>query len=58
MTLRVLGFLLCATGLIWALQGIGLLSGSFMTGDRTWLGVGAVTALAGLFLLYRSFHAG
>ncbi|RLT44046.1 MAG: hypothetical protein DWI58_01770 [Chloroflexi bacterium] len=58
MTLRVLVFLLCTTGLIWALQGSGLLPGSLMTGDRTWLGVGAVTALARLFLLYRSFHAG
>ena len=51
-----LGVLLCAAGVIWALQGAGLLPGSFMAGDRTWVAIGAATAAAGLALLYRAFR--
>ena len=33
---RVLAILLIAVGLIWILQGIGVLPGSFMTGQIQW----------------------
>jgi hypothetical protein len=34
-------------GIIWVLQGIGMLPGSFMTGDIKWALIGAPLALAG-----------
>ena len=33
--------MLLLVGLIWMGQGAGLIPGSFMTGDRTWLVIGA-----------------
>jgi uncharacterized membrane protein len=40
-----------ALGALWSLQGAGLLGGSFMTGDRTWLTIGIVMIVVGLVLL-------
>jgi hypothetical protein len=37
-------------GLVWIGQGAGLLPGSFMTGDPTWLGIGLVVGVVGLAL--------
>jgi hypothetical protein len=37
-------------GLVWALQGAGVLPGSFMTGDPLWLGLGV--ALVAVALAY------
>jgi len=34
-------------GIVWILQGAGLLGGSFMTGRTEWFWIGIVTALAG-----------
>ena len=44
----VLGLLAVWTGAVWALQGAGILPGSFMSGDRLWLAIGLLTAAAGL----------
>jgi uncharacterized membrane protein len=33
-------------GLVWTLQGIGILKGSFMTGARFWEGIGLVCIVA------------
>ncbi len=49
--LRVAGILLLAMGVIWILQGINILPGSFMTGHIQWAYRGAVAALVGLVLL-------
>jgi len=51
--LIVLGVLLFAIGAVWFFQGIGVIMGSFMTGQSLWTGIGAVAAAAGigLFLL-------
>ena len=46
-----LGVLLVLTGAIWIGQGLGLIPGSVMTGDRTWLYVGIVVVVAGAILL-------
>jgi hypothetical protein len=46
------GVLLLLIGLIWTLQGAGVLGGSFMTGQRMWLVIGIVVAVAGLVLGY------
>jgi hypothetical protein len=50
-TLRIAGALLVATGAVWTLQGVGMLGGSPMTGDRTWAVVGPVVAVVGLVLI-------
>lgn len=43
--------LLVLVGLIWILQGLGYLPGSFMTGDRQWAINGAIAIGGGLLLL-------
>jgi hypothetical protein len=49
--MRVLGILLIAVGLIWFLQGIGVLPGSFMTGQIRWAVYGGIVVVAGIALL-------
>ena len=49
--LVVLGALLGITGIVWTLQGLGYVTGSFMTGATLWAVIGPVTALAGLALV-------
>lgn len=48
---KIFAVLLIASGIIWILQGINILPGSFMTGDPQWAINGAITAAigAGLF---------
>ncbi len=46
--LRVLAFLLVAIGVIWILQGINVLPGSFMTGQIQWAYRGGIAAVLGL----------
>lgn len=38
-------------GLVWLGQGVGLIGGSFMTGQRTWAVIGAVLVLVALAIL-------
>lgn len=49
-----IGALAVVVGLVWAGQGIGLLPGSVMTGDRTWLVIGALAVVGGAVLLVLS----
>jgi hypothetical protein len=42
------GVLLVLMGGVWTLQGLGLVGGSVMSGDRTWAVIGPVVAVAGL----------
>lgn len=51
-TYLIPGVLLLLIGLIWVLQGAGVIGGSFMTGQKLWLGIGIVAAIAGLGLGY------
>ena len=55
MTLRVLlaaaGSLITLVGVIFALQGVGVIGGSFMSGTTIWAVAGPLIALAGLALL-------
>lgn len=46
-----LGMLAVVVGAVWTLQGLGYLSGSVMTDDRTWAVVGPIVALVGLVLI-------
>jgi hypothetical protein len=44
----VLALIVLAVGALWSLQGLGLVKGSFMTGQTQWLYIGLVTMLAGI----------
>ncbi len=46
--LMVVGALLVVAGVIWALQGFGVIGGSFMSGDSVWAIIGPVVAIVGL----------
>jgi uncharacterized membrane protein HdeD (DUF308 family) len=51
--MNILGVLFLIVGCIWFLQGINVLPGSFMTGQRQWAVYGALLALAGIAILLR-----
>ena len=44
------GFILMLAGVVFTLQGVGVLGGSVMSGITFWAVVGPVIALAGLIL--------
>ncbi|RUY11426.1 hypothetical protein EOA25_06025 [Mesorhizobium sp. M2A.F.Ca.ET.040.01.1.1] len=44
----VLTLIVLGVGALWSLQGLGLVGGSFMTGQTQWLYIGLVTMLAGI----------
>jgi len=46
----LLGGVLVLVGVVWALQGLGVVGGSFMTGATIWAVIGPVTALTGIIL--------
>ena len=56
--LTVAGVLLLLMGGVWLFQGIGVLPGSFMTGQRQWAVYGAVAAAIGIALLIAARRAG
>lgn len=45
--------LLVMIGVVWILQGVNILPGSFMTGDLRWAAAGLVSAVVGIVLLRR-----
>jgi len=47
----VFGAFLLMMGIVWILQGINILPGSFMTGQTKWAVNGAIAALIGIALL-------
>ena len=49
--LAVVGAAAALAGLIWTLQGLGYVGGSFMSGATMWAIIGPVVALAGLVLI-------
>jgi hypothetical protein len=52
LTFLIPGVLLLLVGLIWVLQGAGVIGGSIMSGQKLWLGIGIVVAIVGLGLGY------
>ena len=50
--LNIVGVLLLVIGVIWILQGINVLPGSFMTGQIEWAAYGGLAVVAGLGALY------
>ena len=47
----IVGLLVALAGAVFALQGAGILPGSYMTGDRLWLVIGVVMVALGLGLV-------
>jgi hypothetical protein len=45
--LSIFGILIFLAGLVWFLQGINLLPGSYMTGDPQWAVNGGIAMFAG-----------
>jgi uncharacterized membrane protein HdeD (DUF308 family) len=48
LVLTILGALAVLLGVVWILQGLNVLPGSFMTGDMKWAVYGAILALVGI----------
>lgn len=51
-----LGLIVAVSGLIWALQGFGLLGGSPMNNTMTWSIIGPVTVLIGIVIAVFSWR--
>lgn len=51
---KIIAILLIIAGMIWALQGLNILPGTFMRGDPQWVINGAVTAVIGIALFWFS----
>ncbi len=49
----LLGTVMVLAGGVWFLQGIRIIPGSFMTGSRFWMVVGALMAIVGIVLIAR-----
>jgi hypothetical protein len=56
--LLILGGLMVLMGGVWTLQGIGILPGSFMTGQTFWAVAGLLTLVAGAALCYAATRLG
>ena len=52
----ILGGLIFLVGGVWLLQGIGVLPGSFMTGQTFWAVTGAILLVAGGMLILAGFR--
>ena len=52
LVLNVVGAVLALLGVIWILQGINVLPGSFMTGQIKWAYYGAIALVAGCVMLF------
>ena len=48
-----LGGFLALAGTVWALQGAGVLGGSAMSGNSTWIVIGVPVAALGVLLAWR-----
>jgi hypothetical protein len=53
----VVGALMCVVGTVWFFQGIGVLKGSFMTGEGFWTVVGVILFALGLRMVLRARHS-
>jgi hypothetical protein len=49
--LVVIGVAAALAGIVWTLQGLGYVGGSFMSGATVWAVIGPVVALIGLVLI-------
>ena len=49
--LVVIGLVAALAGLVWTLQGLGYVGGSFMSGATVWAVIGPIVVLVGLALI-------
>ena len=56
--IMVFGIVLMLIGIVWILQGINILPGSFMTGQMQWAVYGAIAFVIGAVLLVMSRRSG
>lgn len=56
--LVVVGVLVVLMGIVWALQGLGLVPGSFMSNNPLWILIGTVTAGVGIVLAIVGIRTG
>src|SRR2546430_12212527 len=54
----IFGVLIALAGIVWAFQGIGVIPGSFMSNNPSWIWIGAGPALLGVGLAASGFRAG
>jgi hypothetical protein len=54
--LLVAGVALILTGIVWILQGMDILKGSFMTGSGFWLSMGVLAVLLGIPAVIRGMR--
>ncbi|MBK8459928.1 MAG: hypothetical protein WAS07_06925 [Micropruina sp.] len=52
------GLVLVAVGLLWTLQGLGIVGGGAMSGVTLWAIIGPAVAAGGAYLVLRSRRAG
>ena len=55
--LLVVGGLMILTGGVWLLQGIGILPGSFMTGQPFWAVMGAICLVIGGLVIFAGLRS-
>ena len=48
---RAIAIVLLVVGVVWFFQGVGVIEGSFMTGEALWAVIGAIAILVALALL-------
>ena len=51
--LMVMGCVLILMGVVWTLQGLGVVGGSAMSGQTLWAVLGPVVVVVGVVLLFR-----
>jgi hypothetical protein len=51
LVLIVIGVLVALTGVVWTLQGLGYVGGSFMSSSTMWAVIGLVVLVAGLAIV-------
>ncbi len=49
--LSILGVILVLVGIVWILQGVNVLAGSYMSGHLQYTGLGIIAAIVGIGLL-------
>jgi hypothetical protein len=58
MIVVVAGALIALMGVVWALQGLGVLLGSFMSNDPSWIAIGSITSVVGFGLVVFGIRTG
>jgi hypothetical protein len=48
---RAVAIVLLVVGVVWFFQGVGVIEGSFMTGEAVWAVIGALCVAVGVALL-------